>query len=66
MTPLASNSTNANNENLDARRYFKQSEIILFRQAPEVTNGGQGALPPPPPENKIVSVPTERQSERQS
>lgn len=23
----------------DARRYFKQSEIILFRQAPEISNG---------------------------
>lgn len=38
----------------DARRYFKQSEIILYRQAPELANGGGGegtALPAPPPEN---------------
>jgi hypothetical protein len=39
---------------LDARRYFKQSEIILYRQAPELANGGGAegtALPAPPPEN---------------
>lgn len=39
---------------LDARRYFKQSEIILYRQAPELANGGSAegtALPAPPPEN---------------
>lgn len=38
----------------DARRYFKQSEIILYRQAPELANGGNAdgtALPAPPPEN---------------
>ncbi len=38
--------------NLDARRYFKQSEIVLYRQAPEIAaNAGQqtqitGAPPP--------------------
>ncbi len=45
---------------LDARRYFKQSEIILYRQAPEEANASQGqqALPAPPPENKqILAVP---------
>ena len=37
---------------LDARRYFKQSEIVLYRQAPEIAAGvGQqtqitGAPPP--------------------
>ncbi len=36
----------------DARRYFKQSEIVLYRQAPEITAGSgqqtqiQGAPPP--------------------
>lgn len=38
----------------DARRYFKQSEIILYRQAPELANNGNAdgtALPAPPPEN---------------
>lgn len=43
----------------DARRYFKQSEIILYRQAPELAGNGQEALPAPPPENasKIAAVP---------
>ncbi|KAK4158165.1 vacuolar protein sorting-associated protein 26-domain-containing protein [Chaetomidium leptoderma] len=45
----------------DARRYFKQSEIILYRQAPELANAqgqGQSALPAPPPENKqIMGIP---------
>lgn len=43
----------------DARRYFKQSEIILYRQAPEIA-GGDGEpnpIPAPPPENKIQAVP---------
>lgn len=40
----------------DARRYFKQSEIILFRQAPELANGGQDGLPPPT-QDKITTVP---------
>lgn len=42
----------------DARRYFKQSEIILYRQAPEITNGPDGL--PAPPEDKITTVPAER------
>jgi hypothetical protein len=34
----------------DARRYFKQSEIILFRQTPEqAANATQGLPAPPPP-----------------
>ncbi len=43
----------------DARRYFKQSEIILYRQAPDAVNGGSpGSIPaPPPPESKIHAVP---------
>jgi hypothetical protein len=44
----------------DARRYFKQSEIVLYRQAPEITaaaaqsqrEGGAGA-------GTIASVPGE-------
>jgi vacuolar protein sorting-associated protein 26 len=42
--------TNASKK--DARRYFKQSEIVLYRQAPEITAGAgqqtqiQGAPPP--------------------
>ncbi|KAL7922722.1 vacuolar protein sorting-associated protein 26 domain-containing protein [Trichoderma austrokoningii] len=40
----------------DARRYFKQSEIILYRQAPDAPAvQGQGIQSlPPPPENKIA------------
>lgn len=45
----------SNFESIDARRYFKQSEIILYRQAPELTNGPDGL--PAPPENKITMVP---------
>ncbi|KAF5551174.1 PEP8-vacuolar sorting targeting [Fusarium napiforme] len=40
----------------DARRYFKQSEIILYRQAPDaapVLNAGTSSLPAPP-ENKLA------------
>ncbi|KAI1847479.1 hypothetical protein JX265_013955 [Neoarthrinium moseri] len=33
----------------DARRYFKQSEIILFRQAPEASNGQPQILTVPEP-----------------
>ncbi|PNP59499.1 hypothetical protein THARTR1_00989 [Trichoderma harzianum] len=43
--------------NLDARRYFKQSEIILYRQAPDapaIQAGIQSV--PPPPENKMAAV----------
>lgn len=40
----------------DARRYFKQSEIILYRQAPELADGL-----PPTPESRISAVPAERQ-----
>ncbi|KAL1838306.1 hypothetical protein VTJ49DRAFT_2818 [Mycothermus thermophilus] len=37
----------------DARRYFKQSEIILYRQPPELANGpGQDTLSAPPPDDK--------------
>ncbi|KAF5585088.1 PEP8-vacuolar sorting targeting [Fusarium subglutinans] len=42
----------------DARRYFKQSEIILYRQAPDaapVLNAGTSSLPAPP-ENKLAAV----------
>ncbi|KAM0471792.1 hypothetical protein ACHAPX_009185 [Trichoderma viride] len=40
----------------DARRYFKQSEIILYRQAPDapVVPGAALQSLPPPPENKIA------------
>ncbi|SPQ19021.1 ad88fbc1-cf40-4b3c-8584-0390c9505bdd [Thermothielavioides terrestris] len=38
----------------DARRYFKQSEIILYRQAPEIAANGQEALPAP--ETKQVAA----------
>ncbi|ETS01328.1 vacuolar protein sorting-associated protein 26 [Trichoderma reesei RUT C-30] len=40
----------------DARRYFKQSEIILYRQAPDVPaiQGIQSV--PPPTENKVAAV----------
>jgi vacuolar protein sorting-associated protein 26 len=40
----------------DARRYFKQSEIILYRQAPELIQNGADGLPLPR-EDKITSVP---------
>jgi vacuolar protein sorting-associated protein 26 len=43
----------------DARRYFKQSEIILYRQAPDALpnpNAGTQSLPMPP-ENKLAAVP---------
>lgn len=40
----------------DARRYFKQSEIILYRQAPEIVQNGLDGLPLPR-EDKITSVP---------
>lgn len=38
---------------LDARRYFKQSEIILYRQAPDqqIESQNSHALAAPPPEN---------------
>ncbi|CCT62134.1 hypothetical protein H9Q69_013539 [Fusarium xylarioides] len=42
----------------DARRYFKQSEIILYRQAPDaapVLNAGTSSLPAPP-ENKLAAA----------
>ncbi|KAF5630419.1 vacuolar sorting-associated 26 [Fusarium sp. NRRL 25303] len=42
----------------DARRYFKQSEIILYRQAPDaapVLNAGTSSLPAPP-ENKLAAT----------
>ncbi|GFP56389.1 vacuolar protein sorting-associated protein 26B [Trichoderma asperellum] len=41
---------------LNARRYFKQSEIILYRQAPDapaIQGAGIQSLPPPP-ENKVA------------
>jgi vacuolar protein sorting-associated protein 26 len=42
---------------VDARRYFKQSEIILYRQAPELANAqGQDALMAPPPEDKRAAA----------
>ena len=41
---------------LDARRYFKQSEIILYRQAPEIA-GPDGDALPQLPENRITTVP---------
>ena len=37
----------------DARRYFKQSEIVLFRQTPE--SAAEKSLSPP--ESKIAAVP---------
>ncbi|KAF9770423.1 Vacuolar protein sorting-associated protein 26 [Fusarium sp. DS 682] len=42
----------------DARRYFKQSEIILYRQAPDAApalNAGTSSLPAPP-ENKLAAA----------
>jgi vacuolar protein sorting-associated protein 26 len=43
----------------DARRYFKQSEIILFRQAPDALpapgSAGTQSLPMPP-ENKLLAA----------
>jgi vacuolar protein sorting-associated protein 26 len=33
---------------LDARRYFKQSEIVLYRQAPE------GLIPPTPQKSELT------------
>lgn len=44
----------------DARRYFKQSEIILYRQAPELANAETAApasIHAPPPENRAVALP---------
>lgn len=47
----------------DARRYFKQSEIILYRQAPEIANGpgtqiaGQPGQLPQPSQSKLAAVP---------
>lgn len=40
----------------DARRYFKQSEIILYRQAPEIVANGADGLPLPR-KDEITSVP---------
>lgn len=45
----------SSNNLVDARRYFKQSEIILYRQAPELTNGPDGL--PAPTEDRITTVP---------
>ena len=45
----------------DARRYFKQSEIILYRQAPDaepLPNAGTHSLPAPP-ENKLAAASSE-------
>ncbi|PTB69923.1 vacuolar sorting protein [Trichoderma citrinoviride] len=41
---------------LNARRYFKQSEIILYRQAPDTpaVQGIQGV--PPPTENRVAAI----------
>lgn len=42
----------------DARRYFKQSEIILYRQAPDAApalNAGTSSLPSHP-ENKQLAA----------
>lgn len=43
---------------VDARRYFKQSEIILYRQAPDaVPNTGAGTQQlHAPPENKLAAI----------
>lgn len=58
VNPLCLNQPAISNTHMhtlpDARRYFKQSEIILYRQAPELANNGNAdgtALPAPPPEN---------------
>ncbi|ROW01439.1 hypothetical protein VPNG_07583 [Cytospora leucostoma] len=40
----------------DARRYFKQSEIILYRQAPELNGLDRDTALPAPPENKLANV----------
>jgi vacuolar protein sorting-associated protein 26 len=42
----------------DARRYFKQSEIILYRQAPDAAPvQGQGTQSLPiNPDNKIAAI----------
>ncbi|KAH7326616.1 vacuolar protein sorting-associated protein 26-domain-containing protein [Stachybotrys elegans] len=42
----------------DARRYFKQSEIILYRQAPDapVAQGQGTSSLPAPPENKLLAA----------
>lgn len=43
----------------DARRYFKQSEIILYRQAPDAV-GGQAQIMASAPENpKLMAQPTQ-------
>lgn len=36
LSPLVSLFITDANNHIDARRYFKQSEIVLFRQTPEV------------------------------
>jgi len=46
----------ANMSHPDARRYFKQSEIILYRQTPEIVANGADGLPLPR-KDEITSVP---------
>ncbi|SPO04230.1 probable PEP8 - vacuolar protein sorting/targeting protein [Cephalotrichum gorgonifer] len=41
----------------DARRYFKQSEIILYRQAPELPGPAATASAPPADDRALASVP---------
>lgn len=53
----------------DARRYFKQSEIILYRQAPDaapIEGAGTSSLSAPPPEHKMPSLPQPHQQAQQA
>lgn len=45
----------------DARRYFKQSEIILYRQAPDLT-GGPGQIMASAPDNSSKIMPAALQA----
>ncbi|KKA28388.1 hypothetical protein TD95_000186 [Thielaviopsis punctulata] len=40
----------------DARRYFKQSEIILYRQAPESVAPNTITAPPPPTKQRVAAL----------
>ncbi len=43
----------------DARRYFKQSEIILFRQPPELATGDPQALVSVPESTRQMPLPVQ-------
>jgi vacuolar protein sorting-associated protein 26 len=57
---LATSPLYMSNKHLDARRYFKQSEIVLYRQAPEITAGAgqqtQIAGAPPPERAQVAQA----------